>query len=83
MSQNAIQQMTAESFTTSPTILEDLNTFSVINQSNDVLYISTNGGVTEITLSSGQSLMLSSNVGFVLPPIQMTGTNMNASVIYS
>jgi hypothetical protein len=80
---NQIQQMTAESFTTSPTVLSDLNTFSVINQSNDVLYISTNNGVTGITLTTGQTLMISSNVGFVLPPITMTGTNMNAQVIYS
>jgi len=80
---NPIQQMTAESFTTSPTILTDLNTFSVINQSNDVLYISTNNGVSQISLTTGQTLMISANVGFVLPPILMTGTNMNAQVIYS
>lgn len=80
---NPIQQMTAESITTSPTTLENLNTFSVINQSNDVLYISTNNGVSQITLTTGQTLMISANVGFVLPPILMTGTNMNAQVIYS
>jgi len=80
---NPIQQMTAESFTTSPTTLTDLNTFSVINQSNDVLYISTNNGVSQISLTTGQTLMISANVGFVLPPILMTGTNMNAQVIYS
>jgi hypothetical protein len=80
---NQIQQMTAESFTTSPTILTDLNTFSVINQSNDVLYISTNNGVSQISLTTGQTLMISANVGFVLPAILMTGTNMNAQVIYS
>jgi hypothetical protein len=78
-----IQNMICESFTTSPTILPNLNTFSVINQSNDVLYISTNDGVTSITLTTGQTLMISANVGFVLPPIKMTGTNMNAQVIYS
>lgn len=80
---NPIQQMTAESFTTSPKTLTDLNTFSVINQSNDVLYISTNNGVSQISLTTGQTLMISANVGFVLPPILMTGTNMNAQVIYS
>ena len=80
---NQIQQMTAESLTTSPTTLSNLNTFSVINQSNDVLFISTNGGVTSISLTTGQTLMISSNVGFVLPPILMTGSNMNAQVIYS
>lgn len=75
--------MTAEAFTTSPTTLQNLNTFSVINQSNDVLYISTNNGVSSITLTTGQTLMISANVGFVLPDILMTGTNMNAQVIYS
>ena len=75
--------MTAESLTTSPTTLSNLNTFSVINQSNDVLFISTNAGVTSISLTTGQTLMISSNVGFVLPPILMTGSNMNAQVIYS
>lgn len=80
---NQIQLMTAESLTTSPTTLSNLNTFSVINQSNDVLFISTNAGVTSITLTTGQTLMISSNVGFVLPPILMTGSNMNAQVIYS
>lgn len=80
---NQIQQMTAEAFTTSPTTLQNLNTFSVINQSNDVLYISTNNGVSSITLTTGQTLMISANVGFVLPDILMTGTNMNAQVIYS
>jgi hypothetical protein len=80
---NPIQQMTAESYTTSPTILPNLNTFSVINQSNDPLYISTNAGVSSITLTTGQTLMISANVGFVLPNIQMSGSNMNAQVIYS
>tara|TARA_R110000822_G_scaffold184080_1_gene323482 strand:+ start:925 stop:1173 length:249 start_codon:yes stop_codon:yes gene_type:complete len=80
---NQIQLMTAESLTTSPTTLSNLNTFSVINQSNDVLFISTNAGVTSISLTTGQTLMISSNVGFVLPPILMTGSNMNAQVIYS
>ena len=80
---NPIQQMTAEAYTTSPTILENLNTFSVINQSNDPLSISTNGGVSEISLTTGQTLMISANVGFVLPPITMSGSNMNAQVVYS
>jgi hypothetical protein len=58
-----------------------LNTFSVLNGSAQPLNISVDNGANQVVLTTGQTLMLSSNTGFVLPDILLSGTSMSAEVI--
>ena len=76
-----IQSITIKTITTSPTTLSGLNTFSVLNGSAQPLNISTDGGVNQVVLTTGQTLMLSANTGFILPDILLSGTSMSAEVI--
>jgi hypothetical protein len=76
-----IQRMVVQTITTSPTTLSGLNTFSVLNGSSLPLSISVDGGTNSVTLTQGQTLMLSSNTGFVLPDIILSGAGMSAEVI--
>jgi hypothetical protein len=76
-----IQRVIVKTYTTSPTILSGLNTFSVLNGSVDPLTISVNNGTDSVALTSGQTLMLSASTGFVLPDITLSGTAMSAYVI--
>ena len=78
---NEIQRMVVQTITTSPTTLSGLNTFSVLNGSSLPLSISVDGGTNSVTLTQGQTLMLSSNTGFVLPDIILSGAGMSAEVI--
>lgn len=76
-----IQSISVKTITTSPTTLTALNTFSVLNGSAQPLNISTDGGVNQVVLTTGQTLMLSANAGFILPDIRLSGTSMSAEVI--
>ena len=76
-----IQRMIVRTITTSPTTLSNLNTFSVLNGSAQPLNISVDNGANQVVLTTGQTLMLSSNTGFVLPDILLSGTSMSAEVI--
>jgi hypothetical protein len=78
---NEIQRMVVQTLTTSPTTLSGLNTFSVLNGSSLPLSISVDGGTNSVTLTQGQTLSLSSNTGFVLPDIILSGAGMSAEVI--
>ena len=78
---NEIQRMIVRTITASPTTLTNLNTFSVLNGSAQPLNISVDGGANQVVLTTGQTLMLSSNTGFVLPDILLSGTSMSAEVI--
>jgi hypothetical protein len=73
--------MIVRTITTSPTTLTNLNTFSVLNGSAQPLNISVDNGANQVVLTTGQTLMLSSNTGFVLPDILLSGTSMSAEVI--
>jgi hypothetical protein len=53
----------------------------VLNGSSLPLSISVDGGTNSVTLTQGQTLMLSSNTGFVLPDIILSGAGMSAEVI--
>lgn len=77
------QRVVVTTYTTSPTTLSDLNTFSVKNGSADALSISVDGGLNSVILTQGQTLMLSASAGFVLPDITMSGTSMSAEVIFT
>ena len=66
---------------TTPTTLTDLNTIAILNNSDDALTISVDGGTNEISLVNGQSLSLESSVGFTLPDIELSGSNMNAQLV--
>jgi len=76
-----IQSITIKTITTSPTTLSGLNTFSVLNGSAQPLNISVDNGANQVVLTTGQTLMLSSNTGFVLPDILLSGASMSAEVI--
>jgi hypothetical protein len=76
-----IQRMIVRTITTSPTTLQNLNTFSVLNGSAQPLNISVDNGANQVVLTTGQTLMLSSNTGFVLPDILLSGASMSAEVI--
>lgn len=76
-----IQRVVVQTITTSPTTLIGLNTFSVLNGSSLPLSISVDGGTNSVTLTQGQTLMLSANTGFVLPDIRLSGAGMSAEVI--
>jgi hypothetical protein len=76
-----IQRMIVRTITTSPTTLTNLNTFSVLNGSAQPLNISVDNGANQVVLTTGQTLMLSSNTGFVLPDILLSGASMSAEVI--
>jgi hypothetical protein len=76
-----IQRMIVRTITTSPTTLPNLNTFSVLNGSAQPLNISVDNGANQVVLTTGQTLMLSSNTGFVLPDILLSGSDMSAEVI--
>ncbi len=76
-----IQRVVVQTITTSPTTLSGLNTFSVLNGSSLPLSISVDGGTNSVTLTQGQTLMLSANTGFVLPDIILSGAGMSAEVI--
>lgn len=76
-----IQRMQVQTLTTSPTILSGKNTFSVLNGSAQPLNISVDNGVNQVVLTTGQTLMLSANTGFVLPDILLSGSSMSAEVI--
>lgn len=76
-----IQRMIVRTITASPTTLTNLNTFSVLNGSAQPLNISVDNGVNQVVLTTGQTLMLSANTGFVLPDILLSGTSMSAEVI--
>lgn len=76
-----IQRVVVKTYTSSPTTLSGLNTFSVLNGSLNPLTISVNNGTDSVALTSGQTLMLSANTGFVLPDIVLSGTAMSAYVI--
>lgn len=66
---------------TTTTTLIDLNTIAILNNSEDALTISVDGGTNEISLVNGQSLSLESSAGFTLPDIELSGSNMNAQVV--
>jgi hypothetical protein len=76
-----IQSIGIKTITTSPTTLIGLNTFSVLNGSSLPLSISVDGGTNSVTLTQGQTLMLSANTGFILPDIILSGAGMSAEVI--
>jgi hypothetical protein len=78
---NDIQSVSVKTITTSPTTISNLNTFSVLNSSADPLSISTDGGTSSVTLTTGQTLTISASSGFTLPPVTLTGTSMSAQVI--
>lgn len=77
------QRVVVTTYTTSPTTLSGINTFSVKNGSTEALSISVDGGTNSVDLTQGQTLMLSASAGFVLPDITMSGTSMSAEVIYT
>lgn len=76
-----IQRVVVKTYTTSPTTLIGLNTFSVLNGSAQPLNISVDGGTNQVVLTTGQTLMLSANTGFILPDILLSGSSMSAEVI--
>ena len=77
------QQLTFETITT-PTTLSQCVTLALINQSStDVVDLNISGQSTSITIQSGQTLELNSSTGFVLPDIEITGTNINVDVVIS
>ena len=78
-----IDNVTLKRLTTTTT-LENKSMVSVLNShATETLTISSDGGSQAISLSSGQSITLSSAVGFTLPDIEIgisgSGT---AEVIY-
>lgn len=66
---------------TTQTTFTGLNTIAILNNSDDGLTISVDGGTNEVTLTTGQSLSLESSAGFTLPDILLDGTNMDAQVV--
>ena len=77
-----VQELQMKEITSSPTIIEDKNTITVLNgSSTDVLTIGIDGSGQSVTLKSGQSLTITASTGFVLPNIQIAGTNLEAQVV--
>ena len=80
----ATQNITIKTITSSPTTLRNLNSISVLNGSTlENLTIGVDGSGELITLTSGQTLTLNASTGFSLPDMVISGTSLNAQVIYS
>jgi hypothetical protein len=78
------QNITIKTITTSPTTLSNLNSLSVLNGStSESLTIGVSGSGETITLTSGQTLTMNASPGFSLPDIVISGTSLNAQVVYS
>ena len=80
---NDVQKVVAESVTSSPKTYSNLNSFSVLNNSAEILSVSADGGNNFVDLNTGQTMSLQASTGFVLPDIVLSGTNINAQVIYT
>lgn len=78
---NERQSVIVKTYTTSPTTLSGLNTFSVLNASTNLLSISVDGGSNAVDLDTGQTLSLVASTGFILPDIDLSGSAMKALVI--
>mgnify|MGYP003135265923 CR=1 FL=1 len=79
----AIQQVQFRTIT-SPETLSNLNTLAMINQSaSDVVVLTITGQATNITLAVGQSLELNASTGFLLPDIEISGSNINLDIVSS
>ena len=77
-----VQSLTINEYTSSPTFIKDKNTITILNGSaTEVLTIGIVGSGQSVNLKSGQTLTLTSSTGFVLPNIQLSGTNLEAEVV--
>ena len=76
------QSIIIQTLTTSPTTLQNLNSFSILNGSaTNSLTIAVSGSANSITLTSGQSLTLTASTGFVLPDLTITGPGLSANIV--
>jgi hypothetical protein len=80
-----IQSINLELLSVPSKTYTDLNSISIINQGNDSINITNDNTSGYVTLLGGQTLMITSSTGFVLPTITITSSSpmsiISASVI--